>query len=191
METALIVAFIGIGGALAGVVGTAFVAIHSQRQTNRREAQRLEHERERLQREREMKEQQLKHERELKQSELEDARQERRREERIKAYRDFYNAVLMTLQMTVHLSAAKPDETVELGMTAATQLSAGLAEIYLIAPPAVISAAEELNKATLHAAPKTDVSSDEMQNINIGTGRFLTAVRKDLGTLPEQLHVSG
>ncbi len=73
MDTALIVALIGVGG-------TLLASVLAQIIINRREAARLEHERE-------QKELELKEQRELKQSELEHERHENRREERLKAYR--------------------------------------------------------------------------------------------------------
>ncbi len=74
METALLVALIGIGGTLGAQIVSGVL-------TNFREGKRR------------------KHEQELKQTELEDARQERRREERIQAYRN-----LAKLTVTINLA---------------------------------------------------------------------------------------
>ena len=176
METALIVAIVGVGGtvltAIVGVGGTLLV----QRATDRREAKRL-------QRERELKETELEHTHKLKQLELEHEKQGKRREERILAYRNFFSAIGRGTTISTELRVLDRSKQIEAAMSSAAQLSAGMIEMYLVAQPTVLLAANALYKAVVDL--DEDPSDEELGRIQELRGNFIVAARNDLGVSPK------
>jgi hypothetical protein len=166
LDTALIVALIGVGG-------TLLASVLAQIIINRREAARLEHERE-------QKELELKEQRELKQSELEHERHENRREERLKAYQAFYNAARVNMQIRLRLSTVEASQRSDMVRTETDRLMMSHAEVILLAPADVIWSADLIGKAVGQLGGQKTLSEDDRKTMNHLLITFVGAVRADL-----------
>jgi hypothetical protein len=185
MNIALIVALIGAGGSLLGVVGTATVARYAQVQTNRREEKGLDQERK-------LKDLQQNHELDLKRLELESTKFEKRREERVKAYRDFLNAVRQILSSSSRLRVVEPDKRIALATELADRLGESYAEVSIVGPSTVTVLAYKLQSLVVAVGLEEGDNLDgKKKEVEAYRNALLAEVSKDSDIPPGEIEPFG